>query len=195
MKFLSKHHTSEIYIDGITYKHGADNSDLRLRLLNEQKNFCAYTEKYISGIDSTEVEHFNPSKKENDDYFNYYTTLRYANENKISKYPQCKNNPFFDTLFFHDKTVFDSRIKYEDYQYSPINTEDKDAKDFIDYLGLNDDYLFSERLRHIQRLQMTIGTFSENEKIEYFRRFKRDLSHVTAIEQEFNINLSDIIND
>ena len=53
-----------------------------VKLLLEQSNFCAYTEKYITGLDSVEVEHFNASIKYNDDYFNYYAVIRSANSGK-----------------------------------------------------------------------------------------------------------------
>ena len=195
MKFLTKIPDSQIRVDDLTYQKGVSNSELRLRLLDEQKNFCAYTEKYIEpGIDTSEVEHFNPSLKYNDDYFNYYTTLRSANERKIRKYKEYQNALFFATRFFQNNEDFKTRIRYEDFVYEPITEEDQDAKDLIDYLGFNDDYLFTARINHIKRLQETIGSFSLQEKIEYFTRNKSDLSYITAIEKELDINLSEIIN-
>ncbi len=194
MKFLTKNTASEILLENLKYLSGADNSMLRLRLLNEQKNFCAYTEKYISGIDSTEVEHFDPPKKDNDDYYNYYTTLRYANERKIAKYNEYSHSDFFKTLFFQKEAVFNARVRYNDYIYEATNEDDEDAKNLIDYLGFNDDYLFDIRIKHIQRLQATIGSFSTEEKLEYFRKYKADLNFITAIEKELDIDLSEIIN-
>jgi hypothetical protein len=194
MKFLAKNKVSEIYSENITYVSGSDNSELRLKLLNEQMNFCAYTEKYISGIDSAEVEHFDPSKKNNDDYFNYYTTLRFANERKMGKYKEHIGSDFFNSLFFQNSADFNKRIKYNDFVYEVVDEGDEDAKKLIDYLGFNDDYLFSVRIKHIQRLRETIGTFNPEEKLEYFRKNKEDLSFITAIEKELNIDLSEIIN-
>jgi hypothetical protein len=193
MKFLSKNISSEIYTDELTYRSGSDNSFLKFKLLNEQKNFCAYTEKYIQGTDSTEVEHFDPSKKDDDNYFNYYTTLRSANERKIGKYQLYKEAAFFQTLFFQNMEVFNSRIIYSDFEYSPVNEDDLDAKYFIDYLGFNDDYLYSERIRHIERLTLTLSSFSTVEKKQYFNKFKGDLSYITAIEVAFDLDLTDII--
>lgn len=193
MKFLAKNINSDIYTNELTYKSGADNSFLKLKLLNEQQNFCAYTEKYIQSNDSTEVEHFNPSKKDADNYFNYYTTLRSANERKISKYNIYKDAAFFNDLFFQDAETFKSRVVYSDFEYIPVNDADKDAKDFIDYLGFNDDYLYSERIRHVERLRVTLETFTDEQKIQYFRKFKSDLSYITAIEAAFNLELIHII--
>jgi hypothetical protein len=196
MKFLFKNIDSEIYKDDLVYKSGTDNSLLKFRLLNEQKNFCAYTETYIQpGRDSTEVEHFDPSKKDADNYFNYYATLRSANERKIAKYKVYKGAQFFETLFFHDAINLKSRIVYNDFTYETVNENDKDAKDFIDYLGFNDDYLYGERIRHIDRLKLTLSSFSDDEKKLYFQKHKGDLSYITAIEAAFNIDLSEIINN
>jgi hypothetical protein len=193
MKFLSKNINSEIYADELTYKSGSDNSFLKFKILDEQKNFCAYTEKYIQGTDSTEIEHFDPSKKDDDNYFNYYTTLRSANERKIGKYKLYSEAAFFQTLFFQNAVTFNSKVMYDDFEYLPVNDEDQDAKDFIDYLGFNDDYLYSERIRHIERLKSTLSSFTEDQKKQYFNQFKGDLSYVTAIEDAFDLDLSDII--
>lgn len=195
MKFLSKHKDSEILDEALVYKSKTDNSRLRFKLLDEQKNFCAYTEKYISKIDSTDVGHFNPSIKDKDDYYNYYTTLRYANEQKISKYEIYKNSNFFKSLFFQNEVEFKRRIFYDDFEYQITDENDKEADDFKNYLGLNDDYLYSERMQHIERLKSTIGSFSNEEKLVYFKKNKNDLSYPTAIEHEFHIDLSEIIND
>ena len=163
MKFLVKYSASEILIEDLKYKSGIDNSRLRFKLLEEQKNFCAYTEKYITKIDSTEVEHFNPLIKDNDNYYNYYTTLRYANEQKISKYNLYKDSSFFKSLFFQDKTILDKRIYYEDFEYLLVDKTDKEADDFVRFLGLNDDYLYDERMNHIDRLKSTIADFTDEQ--------------------------------
>ena len=195
MKFLSKYQDSEILEEDLKYLSTSDNTRLRIKLLAEQRNFCAYTEKYITKIDSIEIEHFNPSKKNNDDYYNYYSTLRYANENKISKYALYQHSVFFQDLFFQDLNNFQARITYDDFSYNALDEADQDAKDLINYLGFNDDYLFDERMKHIERLKFTLQTFTAEQKVEYFAKHKNDLSYITAIEYEFNINLSEIIND
>ncbi len=100
----------------------------------------------------------------------------------------------FSNAFFQNSQGFNSRIRYEDFAYEPVNEEDQDAKDLIDYLGFNDDYLFTARINHIKRLQETIGSFTPQQKVEYFTRYKNDLSYITAIEKELNIDLSEIIN-
>jgi len=193
MKFLTKHINSDILTEDLKYKSGADNSRLRIKLLEEQHNFCAYTEKYFSNIDCAEVEHFNPSLKDTDNYYNYYTTLRYANQQKISKYPIYKKSDFFKTLFFQDDAELKSRIYYEDFEYLLTNKDDREAGDLVGYLGLNDDYLYGERMMHIDRLKSTIGDFTPEQKQTYFKKYKNDLSFPTAIEYEFEIDLSALL--
>ena len=75
MKFLVKSPGSQILKDGWTYKKGqpANNKQLKELLLDEQYQFCAYTEKYIQNLDSSEVEHFNSSKKYKIDLKEFYS--------------------------------------------------------------------------------------------------------------------------
>ena len=138
MKFLSKSEDSPILKRGLKYVKG-DNSELRKLLLEEQKNFCAYTEKYVEHLDSVEVEHFNSSIKKNDDYYNYYAVVRKANLYK--KDEKYNGAAFFDSLFFQKN--FDSRIRFVpgDLVYEEINTGDTEAIDFIDFVGFRCGYL------------------------------------------------------
>lgn len=197
MKFLSKHTDSKILIENFVYKKNSpkNNKKLKEMLLNEQKNFCAYTEKYISELDSIEVEHFNSSKKYNDDYFNYYAVVRKSNEYKIKKDKIYLNNNFFSSLFFQDKKEFNNRILFVDNMYVETNEDDQEAKDLIDFLGFNHQKLFVQRLRHINRLRQNFkdANYSKNECIEYFKEYKEDLSFITAIEKEFELDLLEII--
>ena len=50
MKFLTKNPNSGIHTEGLVYLKNANNTALRNRLLSEQKNFCAYTEKYVQDL-------------------------------------------------------------------------------------------------------------------------------------------------
>ena len=144
MKFLSKREDSAILKLGLTYNKNASENNRKLNelLLAEQKNFCAYTEKYIGPLDSVEVEHLNSSKKYNDDYYNYYTVLRKANEYKIKKDKKYVGATFFDSLFFQDDTNFRQRVTYADGIYYELNEEDTEAKELIDFLGFNEAPLY-----------------------------------------------------
>ena len=189
MKFLGKAKSSIILIENLTYRKGADNSRLRNLLLEEQKHFCAYTEKYEEDLDSFEVEHFNSAIKYEDDYYNYYSVLGKANKyKKDEKYP---NAPFFKTLFFHDINELNKRIRYIEGVYEEINKTDSEAKDFIDFIGLNDYSLYQQRNRHIERIKDTLAAYTPDEQVEYFRKYKTELSFITALEIALQLDLSE----
>ena len=129
MKFLTKNPNSDILKNGLVYKKNSstNNKNLREKLLKEQKQFCAYTEKYIDDLDSLEVEHFNSKIKFNDDYYNYYAVIRQANLSKKDEI--YKNTNFFTSLFFQNKEQFDIRIIFEDNIYIETDENDQEAKD------------------------------------------------------------------
>lgn len=195
MKFLGKNPDSDILANGLTYQEnrGVNNKRIHDLLLLEQKNFCAYTEKYVQGLDSTEVEHFNSSKKYADDYYNYYTVLRKANEYKIKKDILYRDASFFRNLFFQNVEEFDRRIQYVEGIYEEIVDNDTEARDFIDFLGFNEHPLFEERKNHIDKLKEIFENtgWDNQRRIEHFRRHPNDLSFITAVEHEFGLNLAE----
>ena len=195
MKFLSKNPNSVILEKVLSYqKHNAENNkSLRKALLKEQKNFCAYTEKYIHQLDATEVEHFNSSIKYKDDYYNYYAVLRKANQyKKDNKYA---NSKFFETRFFQNKDEFNSRIQYKDGIYFQTKETDKEAEELIDFLGFNHPNLHQQRKRHVKRLAKTFkdADYSKEQCFEYFQEHIEELSFITAIEDIFKIDLESIL--
>jgi hypothetical protein len=198
MKFLPKNPQSDILTDGLVYKDGntKNNRTLRERLLLEQKRFCAYTEEYITSTGSDDVEHFDRLKKKNgnDDYFNYYATTHKANKAKSNKDKQFEGASFFESLFFHDKVILNSRIKYVDGQFDAMNATDVEAKQLIEYLSLNDDWLFSERANHIALLRDTFADarYTKDEQKAYLLRHRKMQSFITAIEHEFDLDLSEV---
>jgi hypothetical protein len=193
MKFLTKNLQSPIHTEGLTYQknRSENNAVLRDRLIKEQKNFCAYTEKYIQGLDSVEVEHFDSSKKYQDDYFNYYAVLRKPNLYKRDE--KFKNHTFFQTLFFHDKTAFDERIKYQNGIYCEVDEADEEARDLIDFLGFNHPELSKDRSNHLNRLKSIFPYLSDEQKLKHFEDHKEELSFITALEIEFGLDFSEIL--
>ncbi len=197
MKFLFKTVDSKILSNGIIYKknNSANNAALKDLLIKEQKNFCAYTERFIDPTSSAEVEHFNPAKKYNDDYYNYYAVLRYANLHKLKFEKKYANASFFDNLFFQDKEAFTNRFRFENGEYKSVNENDEEAIGLIEYLGFNSFALTQHRSDHIKRLKNTLQNFPREEWDEYFATFPSELSFATAIESAFTIDLSEIINN
>ena len=195
MKFLRKIKDSEILRRNLTYKRNntQNNRILKETLLQEQKNFCAYTEKYTTSLDACEVEHFNSSLKYEDDYYNYYAVIRRANQYKRDNI--YKDAVFFKSLFFQDTKQLKARIQYRDGLYEEVDEKDQEAIQLIDFLGFNHSDLFQERNRHIKRLKQHFKEAKYNNKdiISYFKDHKQELSYITAIEYEFGIELESIL--
>lgn len=196
MKFLSKKQDSVILQEALIYRKNAAKNNERLKgiLLIEQCNFCAYTEKYIESLDSTEVEHLNAHKKYDDDYFNYYAVIRGANLYKQDeKYPS--DSSFFQSLFFQNKQEWEDRIKYEDGIYIETDENDREARDFIEFIGLNHPKLYEQRRNHIKKLKrnQVDAKYSNEAFIAYLTEHKQELSFITAIEYELELDLSHLI--
>jgi hypothetical protein len=196
MKFLSKRADSQILLENLVYNNNADNNRrIRDLLMAEQFNFCAYTEKYLQPLDAVEVEHFNSAIKNTgkDGYYNYYAVIRVANIYK--KDEAYANATFFQSLFFQDDQALNTRIGFANNIYYEIDENDAEARDFIDFLGLNDSRLAEQRAKHVKRLKetFTAAGFSDEQIINHFTNNKEELSHLTAIEREFNMNLTELI--
>ena len=193
MKFLIKRDDSEILRQNLQYnRNAANNAKLKKLLLEEQCNFCAYTEKYIQSLDSTEVEHYDKSLKYKDDYYNYYTVIRQANLYK--KDEKYEGHAILKNKFFQRKGEFETRIVYlKQGFYEVVDPVDKDAEALIDFLGFNHSDLYTDRKRHINRLRTLFNDAGYNNTLilEHFRIYSESLSFITAIEVEFSIDLSE----
>jgi hypothetical protein len=190
MKTLSKDPNSPILLQGWVYKEQSKN-DLKLKaaLIQEQKGFCAYTEAYIKQTDKTHIEHFDPTLKHRDNYYNYYAVIPWANFSKLGK-------TYSGSLFFQDPRELEQRIGYENGSFVALNDEDHESKDLIEFLGFNEPELFDDRRDHILRLRehFEVHCKGSKEKFKaYLARHRHELSFPTAIEAEFNIDLTDII--
>lgn len=194
MKFLSKNANSDILAANLTYTHNSNlNSILKVRLSAEQYNFCAYTEKYLQPLDSVEIEHLNSAIKYNDNYYNYYAVIR--NANLYKKDELYVGAPFFDSLFFQNSEDFNNRIAFANNIYYEVNEIDTEARDFIDFLGLNHPTLSQQRSNHVKRLRGVFenANYTDEEISNYFSTHLEELSHITAIEKEFEMELFDMI--
>jgi hypothetical protein len=197
MKFLPKKPQSDFLKENLTYQQNRaeNNRNLLVRLLAEQQNFCAYSEKYIEDLDSVEVEHFDASKKYADDYYNYYAVLRKINAQKRDE--AFRGNSFFKTLFFQNKTDLYARIRYikEDGVFETINIADTEAQNLIEFLGMNDDKLYRQRKNHIHRLHdiKNDAKYDNAQFQEYLKKHLKELSFITALEHEFNLHLQDFL--
>jgi hypothetical protein len=194
MRFLVKNNESEILKKDLKYlkNRAKNNKELLEELIKEQKNYCAYTEEFLTGHHSSEVEHLNSYKKHNDNYFNYYAVLRKANLRK--KDEKYKDAGFWNDLFFQKSGEFENRIAYVtgEFIFEEIDEEDVNAKEFIDFLCLNDPEFVSDRKKYIARQRETFEAagFSLEQQIEYFKKHKEGLSFLTVTESELGLDLS-----
>ena len=73
--------------------------------------------------------------------------------------------------------------------YEETNPDDTEARNFIDFIGLNYYDVYEDRKNHINRLK---DIFSNPEDlVGYFRKHKEELKFITAIEVEFELDLSE----
>lgn len=84
MEFFAKTPDSEIIALKLSYNNASQRKTLRAKLVEEQKGFCAYSEKYLSMTESVDIEHFDPSLKgkDEDNYFNWYVCTHWINMHK-----------------------------------------------------------------------------------------------------------------
>lgn len=191
MKFLSKQKDSVVLQSNLSYNQKKDRLELRKHLLNEQKGFCAYSERYIQETDSHAVEHFNPILKDTneDNYHNWYVSLTWMNEHKAKKLDER----FLPILLPYDENL-EHRITYKNGIYQEINRNDIEAKNLIAFLGWNKPEVKADRDAHIARVKKLKELCGDEEVfMEMLFSDKLYLSFLTALEYELELNLSNLI--
>ncbi len=196
MQFLSKNKDSDILKESIVYRPKGDNTFLRDKLIAEQFNYCAYTEKYLQPLEQVDVEHFDSSKKRTvaDNYYNYYAVI--TTSNKYKKDEQYAGASFFTNRFFQDNTELNNRIGFANNIFYEKDEADTEARDFIDFWGLNHPKLSQERKTHVKRMTDHFSNAGyEIEKVnEYFKEYPSELSFVTALNVEFSFDFTKLLN-
>lgn len=193
MKFLSKTNQSKIIALNLNYSNKGDRDKIRALLIQEQKGFCAYSERYIKNTDSVHIEHFDGRKKgtTNDNYWNWYAVLAWMNEHKPKDI-----KPFLPILCPFSIDV-NERIKFDELVYSAVNPKDIEALNLINFLGLNKYELVEDRKKHRNRIQelFELKNESENALMLYFQKHKKELSFITMLEHYFNLSLSNLLSE
>ena len=192
MNYWTKNPESPIINSGLSYEAASQRLQLKSLLLEEQKGFCAYSERHIIETDAHEIEHFDPNLKHTpkDNYHNWYAVGRWFNMYK----PKKLDERFLPILLPHDETT-KQRIIYEVGIFKTVETDDIKAKNLIDFLGLNKIELCNDRNNHIEALKNLRQLCGDDELfIQQFKLFRQNLSFITAIEHEFDISLQHIIN-
>jgi hypothetical protein len=150
MRYLKKFPDSRIEQEGLKYSRNTKkNQYLRSLLLEEQKGFCAYSEKFISPTGALDIEHFDPRLKntDQDNYRNLYAVCAWINYRKSSDIES------FEPILHPSSEDLLDRIHYVDGVFRPRDPADQEAENLIKFLGVNRPELCQERLRHVRRMR------------------------------------------
>ena len=191
MKFLKKNNRSKITEEGLAYRNPNHRNRIRQILIEEQKGFCAYSERCLNSTDSTHIEHFDPRLKntDTDNYENWYAVLAWMNEHKPKKIDQ------FLPILFPGSENLKEKIEYCDGKFIPIDSTDIESNHLIEFLGFNKYELYQDRLRHISRIRAIKEMCDSSEEfVEILSSDKSYLSFITALEAELKIELFHLLN-
>lgn len=184
MKRIIKNPNSPIITSNLSYKK-SNNSELSKILLNEQKNFCAYTEEYIGINDAVDIEHFNPNLKynPNDSYHNWFMVKHKPNN--------LKRTNWIEPILHPSSEDFEERLIYFD-DYFLHNPEDIETKNLIDLLNLNEEIFVKNRKKYIERRRDRMKEKQLN-PTDYFKEKVNSeldsIKYLRAIQEEFGIDI------
>lgn len=188
MKRIIKHPDSEIIKQKIIYKKSG-NSGLSTILLKEQKSFCAYTEEHIGYNDAVDIEHFNPNLKytDKDSYQNWFMVKHKPNN--------LKRTNWIEPILHPTAEDFETRLIYFD-GYFIHQPEDIETKNLIDLLNLNDEIFVKNRKKFIERRKDRINELNISANDYFQEKINSEvdsIKYLRAIQEEFNINIWDMI--
>lgn len=185
MNFLRKDSAAvEQYAD-LRYPQDCENArDVLIRL---QRGFCAYSERYLRPLDSVEVEHFDPRKKNTpaDGIKNWHAVIRWMNAHKFRRIDRYE--PLPDLASWTP-----DRVRYE-HGLFVCDDGDVETQNLIDFLNVNRQEVFEERSNHIARLRSIQEKCGDELLIEILSESPDDLSFPTAIEAELGIPAFELI--
>jgi hypothetical protein len=185
MRYLRKSDSPEKVSPEWTYPKDAVR--IRSALIEEQRGFCAYSERFIRNTDSSDVEHFDPRLKNtaSDGHKNWYAVLHWMNSHKPRKI-----EPYEPLLAPHSSDLT-QRIKYEDGIFDTVDAGDQPARNLINYLGWNKLEVCKDRQKHINRIRSIRELFpgSNAEFVAFLREDLDNLSFATALESELGLEI------
>lgn len=185
MNFLHKDSAKVEEYGDLRYPQDRDRARKELILL--QKGFCAYSERYLKPLDSVEVEHFDPRKKNTlaDSFKNWHAVIRWMNAHKFRLIDRYEPLPDLESWT-------PTRVRYE-HGLFVCDDGDIETKNLIDFLSVNRQEVFEERSNHIARLRNIQEKHGNALLIEILSESPEDLSFPTAIEAELGIPAFDLI--
>jgi hypothetical protein len=182
MRFLKKTANSEILTQHL--KSPKHTQQIRELLKAEQRQFCAYTERFIGENDAAvDVEHFDPRLKntDHDSYWNWYAVSHWLNLRKPRKI-----EPFEPILQPYARDLLE-RIHYIDHEFQPVQADDREAQNLIDFLGMNRPELIDERFKHIELVRDLLELHGSIESLaDFLLKYPKNLSFFTALQAELD---------
>ena len=192
MRRIKKIPDSPILIKKVRFRIG-NNKKLASLLHSEQNHLCAYTEEYITSTDKGDVDHFNPTLKNqtNDSYENWFLVKAQWNLKKgdIRRWKK------FQPLIHPTDESFTKRILYDKGRYIPADPNDTEARNVIQYLYLDDEELAKKRISYIRRLKNAIklSGLTSQEYIDWQMSQEEDretIYYIRAIEEELHVTVN-----
>ncbi|RYE35889.1 MAG: hypothetical protein EOP42_05370 [Sphingobacteriaceae bacterium] len=190
MRKAFKDPASKIIVDNLKYIPGnsANNKKITEILLKEQKQFCAYTDEYLSRTASPDIDHFDPTLKNTpaDNYYNWFLVKHQWNIEKSDKWKK------FQSILHPTADDFEERIIYKEGDYFTKSKLDLEAQNLIDLLKLDDVELADERKKYIRRKQQDMEAYDQDELTFFNILINCDscsVSYPRAIKEEFGIDI------
>lgn len=183
MKFIVKKPEELVAFTGLRYENQTERRQAREALVDLQHGFCAYSERYLKPLDSVEVEHFDPRKKgtASDSISNWHAVLRWMNAHKARKI-----DPFLPLPELSD--LASGRIRYDRGEFVCAD-DDIEARNLIEFLGVNRPEVFDERSKHVQRIKR-VRELCERCGDDFhalLRESPEDLSFASALEGDLGV--------
>lgn len=185
MNFLHKDSAEITQHKDLMYPKDRDKA-VRL-LVGLQKRYCAYSERYLKPLDSVEIEHFDPRKKNTDldGFGNWHAVIRWMNAHKARKIDHYEPLPDLESWT-------PDRIRYK-HGFFICDEGDLETVNLIEFLGVNRQEVFEERSNHIARLRYIQQKWGDEILIEILNESPEDLSFPTAIKAELGIPAFELI--
>ena len=190
MQYLSKLTDSKIVTEKLTYNNASQRGKIRAILIQEQSEFCAYSEVYIRSVDEVHIEHFDPRLKNTteDNYRNWYGVLAKMNTNRPKKI-----EPYLPILHPSSEDLF-KRVFYKDGIYQPFDLDDLEANNLIKFLDLNKQEILEYREKHLKRIRnLRVLCGDEHLFLETLKESKDNLSFATALKHELGIDVAKML--
>jgi len=185
MRFLEMPDAAPQAFGGLTYAIKGHRAHIRRLLVDLQRGYCAYSERWLDEpLDSEEIEHFTNDIKgsEHDGFFNWYVVLRKANQLKMGKH-WSEYQPLPEPY----TVEVQQRLDYKEGVFCPKNQGDQPISNLIEFTGAQDYPVVAERRNHISRIRWYRTQLTAEQFEQMFREDPRQLSFPTAIEAELGI--------